>query len=225
MRGARRYRKLAAEILLVDGAEPPAAARKLAEDAEHALLGAIDDLDGAALVEDAVLGVARFLGAQQRAVADPGHLDGPGAARHVKPDLRRLAMGFGVPFGRHRDQFAVGVASGDVGEHHIGQHARVVELLAPRLDGAGVGEVAQHLFEGGAIRILETEGAGDLAGADLAGFLADEGEQVLPGREGGMLMGLRTQICVQKVGVAPSNTPRWAAASDFQRSSSLMPLR
>ncbi len=37
--------KLAAERLLVDGHEATAAARKRPEDAEHALLGAIEDLD------------------------------------------------------------------------------------------------------------------------------------------------------------------------------------
>jgi len=77
-------------------------------------------------------------------------------------------------------------------------------LLVPRLErehaqaNALVGEVAEHLLEGGAIRILETEGAGDLAGADVAGFLADEGKHVLFGGEGGVSAGLEIQIYVQE---------------------------
>ncbi len=65
------------------------------------------------------------------------------------------------------------------------------------LDMAMVGEVAQHLFEGGAVGILEAEGAGDFAGADLAGFLADEGEQVFLGGEG-VLMWLGNQTFIRK---------------------------
>jgi hypothetical protein len=73
----------------------------------------------------------------------------------------------------------------------------MMDFLALRLDCAGVGEVAEHLLEGGAIRVLEAEGAGDLAGADLAGFLADKGKHILLRGEGGF-MGLGTQIDVQK---------------------------
>ena len=51
-----------------------------------------------------------------------------------------------------------------------------MQLLAPLRDGALVGEVAQHRLERGARGILQAEGAGDLAGADLAGALTDEGE-------------------------------------------------
>ena len=76
----------------------------------------------------------------------------------------------------------------------------MMQLLAPLVDHALVGEVAQHLLEGGAIRILETEGAGDLAGTDVAGFLADESKQVLLGGEGGMIAGFGIQIGVQKWG-------------------------
>ena len=54
-------RQFAAKIFLVDRGEPPAAAGELAEHAQHAMLDAIDDLDGAALVADAILGVAGFL--------------------------------------------------------------------------------------------------------------------------------------------------------------------
>ena len=64
---------------------------------------------------------------------------------------------------------------GDVGEHDVRQRAGLMQLLAAALDAAFVGELAQHLLEPRAVGILEAEGAGDLARADLAGLLADEG--------------------------------------------------
>ena len=45
-------------------------------------------------------------------------------------------------------------------------------------DAAFVGQVAQHGLERGAVCILEPEGTGDFTGADVAGFLADEGKHV-----------------------------------------------
>ena len=75
-----------------------------------------------------------------------------------------------VPFGRNRDQLAVAVALGDVGEHDGGQRAGVVQLLAAALDHAVVGELAQHALERGAVGVLQAEGARDLAHADLAGL-------------------------------------------------------
>src|ERR1700674_1566735 len=57
LRGTGGDGELAPEILLVDRGEPPAAARKLAEDAEHAVPDPVDDLDGAALVADLVVAV------------------------------------------------------------------------------------------------------------------------------------------------------------------------
>src|SRR5207249_10398489 len=48
--GAGRDRELLAELLLVDRHEPPAAPGRGAEDAEHALLGAVDELDDASAV-------------------------------------------------------------------------------------------------------------------------------------------------------------------------------
>ena len=86
-----------------------------------------------------------------------------------------------IPFGGDGDQFAVAVARGDVGEHHMGQGAALVQLLAAALDLAFVGELAQHALELDAVGILHAEGARDFAGADLAGLLADEGEEVVFG--------------------------------------------
>ncbi len=60
----------------------------------------------------------------------------------------------------------------------------MMQLLVFLFDGAFVGEFAQHALEFGAHRILEAEGAGDLAGADLAGMFADIGEKVGLGGKG-----------------------------------------
>ena len=86
-------------------------------------------------------------------------------------------------------QVAVGVARGDVGQDGGGQGAGVVQFLAALLDRAVVGQFAQQALELGAHGVLEAEGAGDLAGADLAGLLADEGENVSLGGEGGCSLG------------------------------------
>src|SRR5260370_4814995 len=45
-------RKLAAELFLVDRRQPPAATRRPAENAEHALPPALDELDDAPVVAD-----------------------------------------------------------------------------------------------------------------------------------------------------------------------------
>ena len=67
----------------------------------------------------------------------------------------------------------------------------MVQFLAALLDRAFVGHFAQHALEFGAHGVLEAEGAGDFAGADFAGLLGDEGEDVSLGGEGGCrLVGL-----------------------------------
>ena len=114
----------------------------------------------------------------------PATSSGRGAARDAYADLRRRAVLVLVPFGRQRDQLAVAVARGDVGEHDVGQGAGMVQLLAAALDAAFVGELAQHALERGAVGVLQAEGARDLARADLAGLLADEGEEVVFGGKG-----------------------------------------
>ena len=131
--GARRDRELAAELLLVDRREPAAAARQRAEDAERALLGAVDDLDDAAGVADGVAVGVGFLDPQQRAVADAGDLARPRLARRADADFRRGAVRLLVPFGRNGDQLAVAVARGDVGEHDV--------AAACRADAASCGGV------------------------------------------------------------------------------------
>src|ERR1700751_3617537 len=97
-------------------------------------------------------------------------------------DLWRLAA-FLIPFGRRGDQFAVGVARGDVGHHGRRQMRALGDLLALFLDGAVLGELAQKAFQLGAGGILQAELAGDFPGADLAGILADEGDNGVPRRK------------------------------------------
>src|SRR5579862_1414529 len=60
-----------------------------------------------------------------------------------------------------------------------------MQFLVALFDRAFTGELAQHALELGAHGVLEPEGAGDFAGADLAGPRADEGEDVSFGGEGG----------------------------------------
>src|SRR5215468_4637260 len=84
---------------------------------------------------------------------------------------------------------SVGSAISDVAEHDGGQGAEVMQLLAAALDAALVGKLAQHALERGAIGILQAERARDLAGADLAGLLADEGEKVVFGGKGRLGLG------------------------------------
>ncbi len=149
----------------------------------------VDDLDDAAAVADAVVRLG-FLDVQQHAVADAGGLAGPRLARGVNADFRRRAVRLLVPFVGGGDEVAVGVARGDVGEHGRGQGAGVMQLLAAFLDRAVVAEFAQHALEFGAHGVLQAEGAGDFAGADFAGLLADEGENVSLGGKGGCSFGL-----------------------------------
>ncbi len=180
----RRNAEFLAEHLLVDRLQPAAAVRGFAENPQHAVLGMVDDLDDAAAVADAVVFLG-FLDVQQHAVADAGGFAGLRLARGVDADFRRGPVRLLVPFVGGGDEIAVAVARGDVGEHGGGQGAGMMQLFVPLLDRAFVGEFAQHALEFGAHGVLEAEGAGDLAGADFAGPLADEGENVSLGGEGG----------------------------------------
>ena len=173
--GIRRNGKLAAKLLLVDRRKPSATTRQRPEDAKHALLRAVDDLDDAPGVPDGVAVVACGLDAQQRPVADAAGLARPGAARRRDSNLRRLAVLLFIPLDRDGDQFAVAVARDDVGEHDVGECSGLVQLLAAALDAAFVGEIAQHLFEHRPVGILEAKCTGDFTRADFSRLLADEG--------------------------------------------------
>ena len=167
--GALRDRKLLAELLLVDRHEPAAAARQRAEDAERADLGLVDDLDDAPGVADASSSPVSSTRSSARSPT-PATSPGRGLARGGDADLRHRAVGVLVPFGRRRDQLAVAVAAGDVGQRHGRQGAGVVQLLALGFDAAFVGQFAQHALELDAAVVLQIEGAGDLARADLPGL-------------------------------------------------------
>ena len=126
---------------------------------------------------------------QQDAVADAGDLVGPRTARDAQADLGGGAVLGLIPFGRNRDQFAVAVARRDIGDHDMRQRPGMVQLLAALLDAAFVAEFAQHGLERGAVGVPEIEGARDLAGADLSGLLADEGDDVVFGGKGRFAVG------------------------------------
>ena len=174
--------QFAAGLLLVDRDEPAAAVGQGAEDAEQPRAGLIDDLDDAAAIQRA-FAVIGLLDPQQRAVADAGGGARLRAARHVDADLRRGAVFLRIPFGGGGQQFAVGVAAGDVGHHGRRKGGGLVDLAAALGDGAVVGEFAQDSLQLDAVGILQAELARDLAGADLAGIRADEGDDGVPARK------------------------------------------
>ena len=153
----------------------------------------VDDADDAAAVADAGFFFG-LLDMQQHAVAESGGGAGARLARKLDADFGRGAVRLGVPFIGRGDEIAVGVARGDIGEHGLRQHARVMQLLAALFDCALVGELAQQALQVGAQIVLQVEGAGDLAGADLAGALPDEGEKIGFGGEGGGLFGGFSQM-------------------------------
>jgi hypothetical protein len=162
-------------LLLVDRNQPPAAARKRAENAERAMFSAVDKFYDPC---------ARFLSrgsldAKERTVANARDLVGAGVARCTDVDDRRCAVDLFVPLGRAGQQFAIAVAAGDVGENDWRQSSGVMQPFAPVIDAAFIGQIAQHALERGAICILGAERARDFADADLAAAFADEGDKFL----------------------------------------------
>src|SRR6185312_8580465 len=149
---------------------------------EHALLRPVDDADNTRTMTYVL--IHRLLNAQQHAVAEAGRGAAARVARHDDADLRRGAVRLLVPFVRRGNEVAVAVARRDVREHGRGQGAGMMQLLVASLDGASVGEIAQHALQVRAQRVLQAEGAGDFARADLARLLTDEGEDFGLVREG-----------------------------------------
>src|ERR1700761_1685454 len=136
------------------------------------MLGAVDELDDAP--------GRLFAGAldtTQRAIADAGGFARPHPARRDNADDGRGAVSLFVPFGRPRQELAVAVAASDVGNHNRRQRTGAMQLFAPPLDMAFVGEFAKHALERGAVGVLGPEGAGDLACADPAALLTHKCEQ------------------------------------------------
>src|SRR5258708_29080364 len=95
-------------------------------------------------------------------------------------DFRRFAAFHLIPFGWSRDQFAVAVASGDVGHHGRRQYCGFADLFAALLDRALVGQFAQDALQLGAVGVLEAEFPRDLAGSDFPRMRADEGDNGVP---------------------------------------------
>ena len=158
---------------------PPGACRKMPSSARA---GVIDHLDDAAAIERAVA-LIQLLDAHQRAVADAGGRARLRAARHVNADFWRGAAFLGVPFGGRGEQFAVGVAAGDVGDHGRRQGGGLVDFPSALGDGAFVGEFAQDALQLDAVGILQAELAGDFPRADLARIRTDEGDDGVPARK------------------------------------------
>ena len=90
--------QLAAGLFLVDRLQPSAAARQRAEDAEHAALAVVDQLDDAATIGNAVAALVR-LDAQQHAVANAGDEFRPHPPRNMQQDFGRRAVLL-IPFAR-----------------------------------------------------------------------------------------------------------------------------
>jgi len=121
----------------------------------------------------------------ERAVADAGDFARPGAARAGDADDRRSAVRLFIPFRGPGQELAVGVAAGDVGDHYGGQRPGMMQALTPPFDVAFVGKLAQHALERRPVGIFGAECPRNLARADFAGMLADEGKQLFARGKGG----------------------------------------
>ena len=130
-----------------------------------------------------------LLDAQKNSVADAGGFTRPHFARHLYADFRGGPVGVLIPFVGSSDEVAVAVARRHIGEHGGGQDAGMMQLLAPLLDGAFVGELAQNALEVGAQGVFQAKGAGDFARADFARLVTDKGENVGLGGKGGRFLG------------------------------------
>ena len=82
----------------------------------------------------------------------------------------RRAACFGIPFGGDREQFAVGIAAGDVGHYGRRKCGRFVDLAAALGDGAVVGEFAQNALQLDAVDVLQAGSRSICRGAILRGF-------------------------------------------------------
>ena len=197
--GAGRNGELAAELLLVDRHQPAAAARQRAEDAEHALPGAVEDLDDAAGVADRVAvlaGSPRCASARGR--RRRGFRPGAPCAAHE--------CGFSAP--RRAPRCPIRSAPRSVRRRSRpvmsastteGRAPAWCSFLRRRLDLALVGQFAQHLLAASRgrrssgrrrarsrarrpcpVRADEGEkrprGRGGRRGAAWCGFFQDDGE-------------------------------------------------
>jgi hypothetical protein len=69
----------------------------------------------------------------------------------------------------------------------------VVQFLPSCLDGALIGHIAQQAFKIRTQGVFQSERTRNFAGADFSGLVADEGEYLGFGREGGCSFGFLIQ--------------------------------
>src|SRR5262245_7292299 len=178
--------------------------RNLPEYTEHTMLRVIDDPDHVAAMPDSILVLGHF-DAEQHAIAEAGSFAWPGLARRENAYFGCRAVRVLVPFVWCRDEIAVAIARGHVGDNGGGKGAGVMQFLAPSFDRSFVCELAQQTLQIGAHCVLQAEGAGDLTGADLAGPVSDEGEYVGLGWEGRVLFRCFVQNGQSCAETAPQN--------------------
>ena len=145
---ARRDRELAPDLFLLDRRQPAAAARKAAEDAERALLSAVDDLDHAPAVADIVVRLTGLLDPDQRTVVDAGGLAGLRAARRLRCGFSAAPRAPPRPIRSAPRSVRRRLAARDLGQHDRGEGAGAAQLAAAALDLAVVGKFAQHVLQG-----------------------------------------------------------------------------
>ncbi len=176
--GAGRDRNLAPELFLVDRRQPAGAAGQRAENAEHAMLGAVDDLDDPSAVADRLLAGFRSTRSSARS---PTPATSPGRAR--RGTATRIFGAAPCASSSH----SAGTATSSPSASRPVMSASTTEGRAParcsfrrrRSMRPVVGEFAQHALERDAVGVLHIEGARDLARSDLARLRGDEGEEVL----------------------------------------------
>ena len=145
--------------------------------------GVVDHLDDAAAIERGIA-LIQFLDAHQCAVADTGGRSRLRAARNVNADFR---CGLRFSSVSHSvggcQQFAVGVAAGDVGNHGGRGAGSGSWIFRPALgDGAVVGELAQDALELDAVGILQPELAA-ISACRSCPIRTDEGDDGVPARK------------------------------------------
>ena len=86
-----------------------------------------------------------------------------------------------VPHGGSGDEFAVGVAVGDLKHRHRRQDSWPRELTARAGDQPAIGHLAQQRLQGDAVAAFDAEGTGDLALAGVAGRSGKKVDDVLFG--------------------------------------------
>ncbi len=104
----------------------------------------------------------------------------------VDDDDLRLGV-VGALVDRARPQIAVGVGADHLHDRHLGQLAGRRQLFAIAVDLAFLLQLLEQRLERDAVRAFQVESARDLALADRAFALADEGEDLFLGGEGDML--------------------------------------